>query len=144
MPFPDLASLPEQDFELFDIDHITRIKKGWFGMLTSRGCPYKCTYCFNKEIVDRYLEDGAATKQKEYLRHFPVERVIREIRELKERHPAITTLIFDDDLFTLNREYVAEFTAAYKAAGFPMPYVVNAHVSSFPTRPRGSSRNRAA
>jgi hypothetical protein len=74
MPFPDLATLPEQDFELFDIDHITRVKKGWFGMLTSRGCPYKCTYCFNKEIVDRYLEDGAATKQKEYLRHFPSRR----------------------------------------------------------------------
>jgi anaerobic magnesium-protoporphyrin IX monomethyl ester cyclase len=131
MPFPDLVTLPEQDFELFDIDHITRVKKGWFGMLTSRGCPYKCTYCFNKEIVDRYLEDGAATKQKEYLRHFPIPRVIREIRELKARHPDITTLIFDDDLFTLNREYVAEFTKAYKEAGFPMLYVVNAHVQQF-------------
>lgn len=130
-PFPDLVSLPEQDFELFDLDHIVRVKKGWMGMLTSRGCPYKCTYCFNKEIVDRYVEDGAVARPKEYLRHFPVERVLREIRELKTRHPHISTLIFDDDLFTLNKEYVAEFTAAYKASGINLPYVVNAHVQQF-------------
>lgn len=130
-PFPDLATLPEQDFELFDLDHIVRVKKGWMGMLTSRGCPYKCTYCFNKEIVDRYMEDGGAKKAKEYLRHFPLDRVIREIRELKERHPGITTLIFDDDLFTLNRQYVAEFAKAYKEAGIGLPYVVNAHVQQF-------------
>jgi len=130
-PFPDLASLPEQDFELFDLDHIVRVKKGWMGMLTSRGCPYKCTYCFNKEIVDRYVDDGAARKAKEYLRHFPVERVVREITELKADHPHIETLIFDDDLFTLNRQYVAEFTDAYKASGLNLPYVVNAHVQQF-------------
>jgi anaerobic magnesium-protoporphyrin IX monomethyl ester cyclase len=130
-PFPDLATLPDQDFELFDLDHIVRVKKGWMGMLTSRGCPYKCTYCFNKEIVDRYVEDGAVARPKEYLRHFPVARVIEEIRELKRRHPHISTLIFDDDLFTLNREYVAEFTAAYGASGLGLPYVVNAHVQQF-------------
>ncbi len=132
-PFPDLATLPEQDFELFDLDHIVRVKKGWMGMLTSRGCPYKCTYCFNKEIVDRYVEDGAAKKAKEYLRHFPTERVIREIKDLKARHPHIETLIFDDDLFTLNRQYVEEFTSAYKDSGIGLPYVVNAHVQQFST-----------
>ena len=130
-PFPDLASLPEQDFELFDLDHIVRVKKGWMGMLTSRGCPYKCTYCFNKEIVDRYVEDGAVKKAKEYLRHFPTERVIREIKQLKANHPHIETLIFDDDLFTLNRQYVADFTRAYKDSGIGLPYVVNAHVQQF-------------
>ena len=130
-PFPDLATLPEQDFELFDLDHIIRVKKGWMGMLTSRGCPYKCTYCFNKEIVDRYVDDGAARKAKEYLRHFPVERVIREIKELKANHSHISTLIFDDDLFTLNRQYVEEFTTAYKDSGIDLPYVVNAHVQQF-------------
>ncbi len=130
-PFPELTTLEEQDFELFDLDHIVRVKKGWMGMLTSRGCPYKCTYCFNKEIVDRYVEDGAVKRPKEYLRHFPVDRVIREIRELKAKHPHISTLIFDDDLFTLNKEYVSEFTAAYRASGLNLPYVVNAHVQQF-------------
>lgn len=130
-PFPDLESLPRKDYELFDLDHITRVKKGWMGMLTSRGCPYKCTYCFNKEIVDRYIEDGGAKRPKEYLRHYPPSRVIRELKELKETHPHISTVIFDDDLFTLNRQYVAEFAEAYKNSGLDLPYVVNAHVQQF-------------
>lgn len=130
-PFPDLAEFPPQDYDIFDIDHIVRARDGWMGLLTSRGCPYKCTYCFNKEIVDRYIEDGAATRAKEYLRHYPVDRMIGEIRDLTQRHPGIRTLIFDDDLFTINRHYVSEFTAAYRRAGIGLPYVVNAHVQQF-------------
>jgi len=130
-PFPDLASLPETDYELFDIDHIVTTKNGWMGLITSRGCPYKCTYCFNMEIVDLYKDEGGATKMKEYLRAYPVERMVEEIRVLKERHPCIGTLIIDDDLFTLNKPYVLAFTDAYKRSGVNLPYVVNAHVQCF-------------
>ncbi len=130
-PFPDLMTIPPKNYELFDLDHIIRVRKGWMGMLTSRGCPYKCTYCFNKEIVDRYLEDGGADKGKDYLRHYSVERIIDEIKALKARHPHLTTLIFDDDLFTLNRAYVHEFCDAYIEAGIGLPFVVNAHVQKF-------------
>lgn len=130
-PFPDLTTLAPIDYDLFDLDHIIRTRDGWMGMLASRGCPYKCTYCFNKEIVDRYLEDGAADKAKDYLRTYPVERVIEEIRVLKARYPHMKTLIFDDDLFTLNREYVHQFCEAYIASGLKIPFVVNAHVQKF-------------
>ncbi|MBX3471995.1 MAG: B12-binding domain-containing radical SAM protein [Planctomycetes bacterium] len=130
-PFPDLAALPDNDYELFDMRRITRAKNGWIGVLTSRGCPYKCTYCFNKEIVDRYKADGAATTGKEYLRHYPVERIIGELEGLKARHSGIDTLLFDDDLFTLDRDYVRDFCRAYKASGLGLPFVVNAHVQVF-------------
>jgi radical SAM superfamily enzyme YgiQ (UPF0313 family) len=130
-PFPDLSAIAPNDWELFDLPRIIRAKNGWLGLLTSRGCPYKCTYCFNKEIVDRYLADGAATSSKEFLRHYPVGRILDEIRALVRRHPDVSTLIFDDDLFTLDREWVEEFCRAYKAAGIGLPYVVNAHVQVF-------------
>ncbi len=129
--FPELTELPGKDYDLFDLDHIIRERNGWMGMLTSRGCPYKCTYCFNQEIVDRYLEDGAASKGKEYLRHYDFRRILDEIKELKRRHPHMTTLIFDDDLFTLNRQYVKEFCQAYIEAEINLPFVVNAHVQKF-------------
>jgi anaerobic magnesium-protoporphyrin IX monomethyl ester cyclase len=129
--FPDLDDIAPNHYELFDMQRIVDSKNGWFGVLTSRGCPYKCTYCFNKEIVDRYLEDGGAKRSKEYLRHYSVERVIGELTELKRRYPKIKTLIFDDDLFTLDRKYVAEFCDAYKASGLGMPFVVNMHVQVF-------------
>lgn len=130
-PFPDLAALPPTDYELFDIDHIVGEKNGWMGLITSRGCPYKCTYCFNKEIVDLYKAEGGARNVKEYLRAYPVDRMIEEIRELKRRHPRIRTLIIDDDLFTLDKAYVRAWTAAYRASGIGLPFVVNAHVQCF-------------
>jgi anaerobic magnesium-protoporphyrin IX monomethyl ester cyclase len=130
-PFPDLGALPDMDWDLFDMPRILEVKKGWLSLLTSRGCPYKCTYCFNKEIVDQYLEDGGAKNAKEYLRHYPVERVIDEIRQLKAKNPAVNTIIFDDDLFTLNKTYVFAFCEAYRKSGINIPFVVNAHVQVF-------------
>jgi radical SAM superfamily enzyme YgiQ (UPF0313 family) len=130
-PFPDLRELPFTDYELFDIDHIVERKNGWMGLITSRGCPYKCTYCFNKEIVDLYKDEGGAKSMKDYLRAYPVDRMVREIAELKANHPHISTLIIDDDLFTLNKPYVLEFTKAYEQSGVGLPYVVNAHVNRF-------------
>lgn len=129
-PFPDLASMPPKDYEIFELDTMIEARHGWLGVITSRGCPYKCTYCFNKEIVDLYREDEAGTA-KSYLRHYPVRRVIEELKDLKRRHPAITTFIFDDDLFTLDRGYVFEFCEAYRASGLDIPWVVNAHVQVF-------------
>jgi hypothetical protein len=129
--FPDLVSLPDMDWDLFDMPRILQVKKGWLSLLTSRGCPYKCTYCFNKEIVDQYLEDGGVKTPKEYLRHYRVEQVLDEIRTLKAKHPSVNTIIFDDDLFTLNKAYVFQFCEAYKKSGIGIPFVVNAHVQVF-------------
>ncbi len=131
LPYPDLQAIPFTDYELFQMDEILAAKNGWLSILTSRGCPYKCTYCFNYEIVERYVEDGAARSAKEFLRHYPVERVIDEIRELRRLHPGVKTVIFDDDLFTLNKRYVSEFCAKYRASGLDLPFVVNAHVACF-------------
>ena len=55
--FPDLEALPVPDYQLFDTDRITAQKNGWFGLMTSRGCPYRCTYCLNHKIVDLYKDD---------------------------------------------------------------------------------------
>jgi radical SAM superfamily enzyme YgiQ (UPF0313 family) len=129
--FPDLTELPEMDWDIFDMPRILEVKKGWLSLLTSRGCPYKCTYCFNKEIVDQYLEDGGVKTPKEYLRHYRVDQVIEEIRTLKAKHPGVNTIIFDDDLFTLNKAYVLKFCDAYKRSGIEIPFVVNAHVQVF-------------
>lgn len=129
--FPDLNAMPETDYELFDMDHIINVKKGWLSIITSRGCPYKCTYCFNKEIVDQYKEDGAIKSARDYLRHYSVERIIDEIKTLVKNHPHISTIIFDDDLFTLDRGYVHEFSKAYREANIGLWWVCNAHVDAF-------------
>ncbi len=128
--YPELDALPPKDYEIFDLKHMLGRKNGWQSILTSRGCPYRCSYCFNREVADRYLEDGGHSRRS-YLRHYPIDRIIGEVKELTRRHPGIKTLIFDDDLFTLNRQYCIAFAKAYADAGINVPYVLNAHVQAF-------------
>jgi radical SAM superfamily enzyme YgiQ (UPF0313 family) len=128
--FPDFARLPLPDYELFDTARITAQKHGWFGLMTSRGCPYRCTYCLNHKIVDRYRDElGRGTSQLGFFRFRPPERMIEEIRFVLARYPDVATFILDDDLFTLNAEHAIAFANAYRAAGFTVPWVVNSHVN---------------
>ena len=59
-PFPDFTQQPLPDYGLFDTQRITDLKNGWFSVMTSRGCPYRCTYCLNHRIVDTYKAETAA------------------------------------------------------------------------------------
>jgi radical SAM superfamily enzyme YgiQ (UPF0313 family) len=128
--FPDYATLPLPDYELFDTARITAQKHGWFGLMTSRGCPYRCTYCLNHKIVDRYRDElGRGTSQIGFFRFRPPEKMVEEIRFVLARYPEVGTFILDDDLFTLNSEHAIAFARAYKAAGFTVPWVVNSHVN---------------
>lgn len=128
--FPDFATLPLPDYELFDTGRITAQKHGWFGLMTSRGCPYRCTYCLNHRIVDRYrAELGRGTSDIGFFRFRPPEKMVEEIRLVLERYPDIGTFILDDDLFTLYADHAMAFARAYRAAGFTVPWVVNSHVN---------------
>ncbi|MBI4446660.1 MAG: B12-binding domain-containing radical SAM protein [Acidobacteria bacterium] len=129
-PYPSLDDLPSKDYEIFGVDWMLHRKNGWQSILTSRGCPYRCTYCFNHEVTDRYRQEGGFAR-KSYLRHYSIDRILGEIKQLIERHPSITTFIFDDDLFTLNEDYCREFTRAYTKADIQIPFVLNAHVQTF-------------
>ncbi len=129
-PYPDLNSLPAEDYEIFDLKGMLAQKNGWQSVLTSRGCPYRCSYCLNHEVSDRYLHE-AGQRRVAYLRRYDVKRIIPEIKALRQRHPYIQMFIFDDDLFTLDEKYVVEFCRAYVEAGIDTPFVVNAHVQSF-------------
>ncbi len=81
-------------------------------------------------MADRYLEEGGHPR-KAYLRHYSIERVLDDIRRLKQDHPNIEVIIFDDDLFTLNKRYCIDFCRAYADAGIGIPFVLNAHVQAF-------------
>ncbi len=127
--FPDLATLPPPDYELFDVARILEAKHGWFSLMTSRGCPYRCTYCLNHRVVERYREDlGRDTSGIGFLRTRPVEHVIEEIRDVLARFPNIETFILDDDLFTVDAAHATAFAEAYRRAGLDVPWVANSHV----------------
>ena len=129
--FPDLAALPEPNYELFDCARILEKKNGWFSLMSSRGCAYRCTYCLNHKVVDRYRGDlDVSVSKLGYVRTRPAEKMIAEIRHVLERYPgAVSTFIFDDDLFTQNKPHAIALCEAYEQAGIGIPLVVNAHVN---------------
>ncbi len=99
--------------------------------MVSRGCPFHCTYCFNHRLVDIYRKDtGLPRSRLRYLRHHSIKEVINELEYLLGQYTGIKVFIFDDDLFTLDKDYVQEFCHAY-GKRIPVPFVCNAHVKVF-------------
>ncbi len=130
-PLPDLKRLPFKDYKCLDFQKIIDAKNGWVGLMASRGCPFKCTYCFNHFMVKKYRSDlQSSFRELNYIRHFSVEQLIEEIVFLQENYKNISMYIFDDDLFTFDKNYVIEFCKAYKKVS-NLPFVVNAHVGFF-------------
>ncbi len=128
---PDLDNLPFKDYEIFDFQKIIDAKNGWVGLMASRGCPFSCTYCFNHQLVSQYREDlHCSFKDLNYIRHFSVELMMKEIQYLQNTYQNISMFILDDDLFTFYRPYVEQFCEAYKKIS-SLPFVVNAHVGFF-------------
>jgi anaerobic magnesium-protoporphyrin IX monomethyl ester cyclase len=130
-PFQALAKLPPKDYEIFDFQKMIDAKDGWVGLMASRGCPFRCSYCFNHKIVEKYRnETGLTGRELNYIRHHTVDAVIEEIEYLLAHYRNIKWFIFDDDLFTFDKAYVADFAAKYaKVTG--LPFVCNAHVKFF-------------
>ncbi len=127
-PYADIISLPPKDYEIFDFQRMIDAKDGWVGLLASRGCPFRCTYCLNHKIIKLYKESGHAPK--EYIRRHTVDQVVGEVESLLRRYNGIKMFIFDDDLFTFDKNWLREFAEIYPAAT-KTSFVCNAHVRMF-------------
>lgn len=77
--------------------------------LAHRGCPYKCTYCFNESYNTIYREQ--AGDKKVFASRSP-DSIVDEILWLKERVP-LKMVAFVDDVFTLHRRWTMEFAEVY-------------------------------
>jgi radical SAM superfamily enzyme YgiQ (UPF0313 family) len=130
-PFIDLASLPRKDYAIFNFQKMIDAKNGWVGIMSSRGCPFSCTYCFNHRLRELYQSDLDCPASKlNYIRRHTVGDVIQEIQDLLSSYENITMIIFDDDLFTMDKEYLAAFCEEY-GRNIKVPFVCNAHVKVF-------------
>ena len=127
-PYTDIRALPAKDYEIFDFQRMIDAKDGWVGLLASRGCPFRCTYCLNHRIITLYKDSGCPPKL--YMRRHSVDQVMGEIEYLLSRYNRIKMFIFDDDLFTFDKEWLREFSESYRKVT-RLGFVCNAHVRMF-------------
>jgi radical SAM superfamily enzyme YgiQ (UPF0313 family) len=102
----DLDDLPFWDKGLWD-GHI-RIADNYMTM-ASRGCPYRCTFCFN----NFYAKLPGKGNSRGYLRRRSVENVMEEL-VLAKAQWGIRRIDFEDDIFTTNKEWLKTFLHEYR------------------------------
>ena len=117
---PDLDALPYVDRELFDFDQMLAANDGWVDVMSGRGCPYNCSYCCNHGLREQYQGLGR------YVRFRSPEHIMGELRELRSRY-AVKTINFQDDIFTLDKQWTLAFCQAY-GGEFQYPFWINSRV----------------
>ena len=118
----DIANLPFPDYEGIGFDRLLHAVPDSLGMsdentlpiVTSRGCPFKCTFC--------YQPDGQRYRKR------PLDNVFEEIDHVVDLY-GIKYLWIIDELFGVKRERVKEFCQRIKpygiqwAANFRIPQI---------------------
>jgi anaerobic magnesium-protoporphyrin IX monomethyl ester cyclase len=104
----DLDALPFIDREIYHKYRPLRAYDHSPLIITGRGCPYSCSFCFNKALRDMYSETGGR-----YVRRRSIMNVIDEITRIKATYD-VRRIIFMDDIFILDHKWVFSFLEAYR------------------------------
>lgn len=93
----------------------SRYQGTYLSVMTTRGCPYHCTYCCNHIL--------SQVNGRKIRRRSPA-NVLEEIRRNLERSPVRFHYIdFIDDCFTVHaREWLEAFVAGYRGIGVPVVF----------------------
>jgi anaerobic magnesium-protoporphyrin IX monomethyl ester cyclase len=107
----DAIAFPDREL-LFEADEFTR-QSGIKHFITSRGCPYDCTYCFNHALAEVYRGKGKR------LRQMSVDKVVEEVRWVQQRY-SMQFVVFLDDLFIVYERWLEELAAKFpREVGLP-------------------------
>ena len=119
----DLDSLPFPDRSIY-YDKYPFLNRSQKIFIAGRGCPYKCTYCFNESLQELYSRKG------KYVRFRSVENVLNEMDEVRRRY-VCKTVYMADDTFILNKTWLFEFLEKYRTRiGLPFSCLVRADLIS--------------
>jgi radical SAM superfamily enzyme YgiQ (UPF0313 family) len=110
----DLDSIPFPGRELLDP---RRLRGELYGinLLSSRGCPFPCSYCQNEYLMDLYRGHGR------FVRYRSLENIIAEIDEVIHKYQP-SRLSFSDESFTLDKKRLHGFCAEY-ARRYRIPFL---------------------
>jgi anaerobic magnesium-protoporphyrin IX monomethyl ester cyclase len=118
----DLDALPLPDRDLLYAAHEQSRRTKIKPVITGRGCPYDCAFCFNKAYSDLYQGQGRRFRRRS------VDSVLRELKEVTSRYD-VRFILFMDDTFILQDRWLKEFMPRYRAEiGLPFWCQVRANL----------------
>src|SRR3989338_2486431 len=108
----DLDSLPFPDYSIFIKDHfytpfVGKIYKT-IALEISRGCPFYCSYCVNKQMQDLY---GGLSK---YHTQHSLDKAIAKLVYLKEKFKPEYLRFIDESFTVMSLSYLEEFAEQYR------------------------------
>lgn len=117
----DLDKYPFPDRELYS-DLKGRIDLSVRNFITTRGCPWHCTFCFNDSMRNLYKNKGRNVRIRN------VDKVIEEA-DIVRNTTSTKIIYFIDDVFGIDRQWLYEFLPKYnKRVGLPFICLVRADV----------------
>jgi anaerobic magnesium-protoporphyrin IX monomethyl ester cyclase len=117
-PLLDLGALPLPAQDLLPLDKYKMPLAGrcYTYVLVERGCPHRCIFC-----VESALWHGS-------VRLRPVGSILDELRWL--RSLGVEQVLFQADLFTVDRDWVLELCDSMVRSGINMPWTCNSRVDT--------------
>lgn len=129
----DLDGLPHQELTTAEMTVIDggRLTTGdpnqdnvLYRVFASRGCPFRCSYCYNSQF--REIFDGCGR----YHRQRTVQNVMAELEAAQANLPQLRRIRFDDDSFVFPRAWIDELAEEYpRRIGLPFDILLNPMVA---------------
>ena len=119
-PIKDLDALPFPAWDLFPMDYYTLIRKPHtvnrdrvFPMLSGRGCPFKCNFCYR-------MDEGYRARS--------VESIVEEILILKKDY-GVTYVDFSDELLMISKGRIENLCNAFLKADLNIRWSCNGRLN---------------
>lgn len=119
----DLDGLPFQNIDPYmRYPYLKQYVQEFYPVITSRGCPHSCAYCFNKKYRELHAGKGAYTRRRS------PGNVIDELLKVKHDY-SVRKFIFEDDSFVVSKPWLSEFAGMY-ARDIRLPYICQTPAAS--------------
>lgn len=110
-PWPSRKYLPMEKYQ----DYLCGIPQPGLQMWSSRGCPYKCSFCFWPHVM--YLSSSYRLRDPE--------DVLDEIEYCLKTY-SLQSVYFDDDTFNINKQHVMAIAQGFIDRRFNIPWGIMA------------------
>lgn len=104
--YENLDEIPFADREIYNkypfFKELTEVR-----ICCSRGCPWKCTFCYNASTDSLY---GGSR----FVRFRSVKNIIDELKQVKNERRNMQYVTIIDDVIAINRKWLKEFCDEYK------------------------------